>query len=215
MTKDSNTNAVSGATLTTSKIELQNILSIGLESKPNDIALFTSDEQQSWTYKKLNDVSDIVAHSYIKLGTKAGDRIASLLPNCVELFVHYVACFKVGLVLVPMNYRYTPPEIDHALQLSGSSILVSVVDREEDLKQLNVQPTLGIVSLGSGGTLNYIATFESLMKVEEEGSVDITTLRHSEAEGDASSVSFLLLEVLGNQRELLIHTPPTDTACHQ
>lgn len=105
MAKDTNTNVVSGAILTTSKIELQNILNAGLQTKPNEIALFTSDEQQSWTFKKLNEVSDNVAHSYIKLGAKAGDRIASLLPNCVELFVHYVACFKVGLVLVPMNFR--------------------------------------------------------------------------------------------------------------
>jgi len=213
MTKDNNTkNVVSGPTLTTSKIELQNILNIGLQTKPNDIALFTSDEQQSWTFKKLNEVSDNVAHSYIKLGAKAGDRIASLLPNCVELFVHYVACFKVGLVLVPMNFRYKPPEIDHALQLSGSSILVSVVDREDDLKQLTVQPTLGIVSLGGSGTLDYISTFESLMNVEEEGSVEITTLRHPETEGDASSVIFFTSGSTGKPKGVT-HTYTTYGYC--
>ena len=218
-----NNNVVSGPILPlTSKVELQNILKVGLETKPNDIALFTSEDgqhttQQLWTFNKLNEVSDNVAHSYIKLGAKRGDRIASLLPNCVELFVHYIACFKVGLVLVPMNYRYTPPEMDHALQLSGSSILVSVVDREDDLKQLTVKPTLGIVSLGGGGTLDYLADFESLMKeeeLEEEGgsSVDITSLRHPETESDASTVIFFTSGSTGKPKGVT-HTYTTYGYC--
>ena len=108
--------------------------------------------------------------------------------------------------------RYTPPEIDHALQLSGSSILVSVVDREEDLKQLTVQPTLGIVSLGGGGTLNYLSTFESLMNLHEEGSVDITSLRHPEAEGDASSVIFFTSGSTGKPKGVT-HTYTTYGNC--
>ena len=211
-----NNNAVSGPILPlSSKVELQNILKAGLETKPNDIALFTSEDDQLWTFNKLNEVSDNVAHSYIKLGAKPGDRIASLLPNCVQLFVHYVACFKVGLVLVPMNYRYTPPEIDHALELSGSSILISVVDREDDLKQLSVKPTLGIVSLGGGGTLDYLADFESLMKAEDEeggSSVDITSLRHPETEGDASSVIFFTSGSTGKPKGVT-HTYTTYGYC--
>ena len=64
-----NNNVVSGQILPlSSKVELQNILKAGLETKPNDIALFTSEDEQSWTFNKLNEVSDNVAHSYIKLG---------------------------------------------------------------------------------------------------------------------------------------------------
>ena len=128
---------------------------------PNDIALYTSsDNEQIWTFKKLNEASDNIALSYINLGAKKGDRIASLLPNCPEIFVHYIACLKVGLVLVPMNYRYTQSEIDHALKLSGATLVVSHIDRKEDLKLTTVQPTLGTIYVGGEGG----GSFETLMK---------------------------------------------------
>mmetsp|Transcript_15531 Transcript_15531/g.37233 ORF Transcript_15531/g.37233 Transcript_15531/m.37233 type:complete len:608 (+) Transcript_15531:94-1917(+) len=223
-TYNNTNNAVSGPILPlASKVELQNILNVGLETKPNDIALFTSSSSsnnkeedeythQLWTFNKLHEVSDNVARSYIKLGAKSGDRIASLLPNCPELIVHYIACFKVGLVLVPMNYRYTPSEIDHALQLSGSSILVSVVDREEDLKQLTVKTTLGIVSLGGGGTMDFLANFESLMKEEEGGDGTIKSLQYPETEGGASTIIFFTSGSTGKPKGVT-HTYTTYGYC--
>ena len=49
------------------------------------------------------------------LGLAPGDRVASLMPNRGALLVHYLACFKAGLVAAPLNYRYQAPEVDHAL----------------------------------------------------------------------------------------------------
>ena len=37
------------------------------------------------------------------------------MPNRTALLIHYLACFRAGLVAVPLNYRYTHREIDHAL----------------------------------------------------------------------------------------------------
>ncbi|MEM9253429.1 MAG: class I adenylate-forming enzyme family protein, partial [Planctomycetota bacterium] len=36
-------------------------------------------------------------------------------------------------VAVPLNYRYMPPEIDHALEVSGASILVHHAERDADV----------------------------------------------------------------------------------
>jgi long-chain acyl-CoA synthetase len=47
--------------------------------------------------------------------------------------VHYLACFKAGLVATPLNYRYTPPEIDHALKVSGASVLLAHAGQDADL----------------------------------------------------------------------------------
>jgi long-chain acyl-CoA synthetase len=64
---------------------------------------------------------------------KAGDRVASLMPNPIALVVHYLACLKAGLVVTPLNYRYTHREIDHALQVSGDEALLAHVERAEDV----------------------------------------------------------------------------------
>ena len=55
------------------------------------------------------------------------------MPNRADLVVHYLACFKAGLVVTPLNYRYTFREIDHALEVSGAKALVAHVERGEDV----------------------------------------------------------------------------------
>mgnify|MGYP000170046864 CR=1 FL=1 len=61
-----------------------------------------------------------LASDYLRLGLRPGDRVASQMPNRAELLVHYLACMRAGLVAVPLNYRYTAPEIDHALGIGGA-----------------------------------------------------------------------------------------------
>ena len=64
------------------------------------VALATADE--TWTYADLKRCSVALARSYLALGLKPGDRIASLMPNDPWLVAHYLACLASGLVAVPM-----------------------------------------------------------------------------------------------------------------
>jgi Acyl-CoA synthetases (AMP-forming)/AMP-acid ligases II len=49
------------------------------------------------------------------------------------LVVYYIACMKSSLVCVPLNYRYTIPEIEHALEVSEASILLAHAEREGEV----------------------------------------------------------------------------------
>ena len=62
------------------------------------------------------------------------------MPNRFALVVHYLACFKAGLVATPLNYRYMAPEIDHALAVSDARALLAHVEREEDLAASQLAP---------------------------------------------------------------------------
>jgi acyl-CoA synthetase (AMP-forming)/AMP-acid ligase II len=55
------------------------------------------------------------------------------MPNRVDLVVHYLACFRAGLIATPLNYRYTAREIDHALEVSEARVLLAHVERAEDV----------------------------------------------------------------------------------
>ena len=88
---------VAGPPLETPKVELQNILRAGLATKPDAVALYTPAGEPDWTFASLDAASDGVARGYLRLGVRPGDRVASLLPNCVELMIHYIACLKIGL----------------------------------------------------------------------------------------------------------------------
>ena len=100
------------------------------------------------TWRELHDASDRLARNYMALGLEPGDRIASLLPNRILLLVHYLACFRAGLVVTPLNYRYAPPEIDHALEVSGARALLAHVERTEDVgaSRLAGELELGVVA---------------------------------------------------------------------
>lgn len=132
-------------------IILSRLLEIGLQGKLDEAALVTLERQ--WTWRELDQTSSQLATSYLGLGLAPGDRVASLLPNRGALLVHYLACFKAGIVATPLNYRYQAPEIDHALEVSGASLLVAHVEREGDLaaSKLASQLPLGRISFGGKG----------------------------------------------------------------
>src|SRR5262249_14353232 len=107
------------------------LLRAGLDANPDGLALVSAGA--SWTWRDLDDLSSRLATSLLRLGLRPGDRIASLMPNRPELVIHYLACFKAGLVATPLNYRYTAPEIDHALEVSEARMILVHAEREDDL----------------------------------------------------------------------------------
>jgi hypothetical protein len=99
------------------------------------------------------------------LGLKPGDRVASLTPNRIALIAHYLACLKAGLVTTPLNYRYTAPEIDHALIVSGAKIMLAHAERANDLAASKAASLpLGVITYGAenGGA----RSLEALLKAE-------------------------------------------------
>ncbi|MGE0066246.1 MAG: class I adenylate-forming enzyme family protein [Solirubrobacterales bacterium] len=110
---------------------LADLLRVGLDAGPEQVAIVSAEREMSW--RELEEASDRLAGGYRAIGLEAGDRFASLMPNRIALVVHYLACFKAGLVATPLNYRYTFREIDHALTVSGARALVAHVERAEDV----------------------------------------------------------------------------------
>src|SRR5439155_1014561 len=125
---------------------------------PDAVAVVSADDSRSW--RGLDDTSDGLVRNYLRLGLRAGDRIASLLPNRTLLLVHYLACFKAGLVVTPLNYRYAPPEIDHALEVSGATVIVAHAERAADLAATALAG--GLVRIGLEGVLGDGPTLEQL-----------------------------------------------------
>ncbi|MDG2383240.1 MAG: class I adenylate-forming enzyme family protein [Pirellulaceae bacterium] len=113
--------------------DIQRLLETGLSTKPDEIALRSLDA--CWNWKELAEQSTRLAGHLLSQGLQAGDRVASLMPNRGELIIHYLACMKAGLVATPLNYRYQPPEIDHALKISDASLLLFHAEREQEISK--------------------------------------------------------------------------------
>ena len=87
------------------------------------VALWFGD--RSWTYADLDDATDRLAAGLLRAGVRAGDRVALFFPNCPELVLSYFACFKIGAITVPLNYRYREAEARYAIEHSGATTLIA------------------------------------------------------------------------------------------
>ena len=80
------------------------------------------------TYAELNSRVNRLANALAGLGVKMGDRVAALMFNSNEYAEITFALAKLGAILVPLNYRLAPLEIEYILNDSGSIGLVYAND---------------------------------------------------------------------------------------
>jgi long-chain acyl-CoA synthetase len=139
---------IDGAPIDAPAAPLHDLLVVGLGAAADEDAMVSAERRVSW--RELEGESSRLVVGYLALGLERGDRIASLMPNRIALAIHYLACFKAGLVATPLNYRYTFREIDHALEVSGASALLAHAERGEDLaaSRLVGELSLGTISYG-------------------------------------------------------------------
>ncbi len=142
--------------------DLANLLATTVSDRPDEIAVVSA--TATWTWRELDrDVDRLAAH-FLSMGLRPGDRVASLMPNRIELVLHYLACLKAGLVVTPLNYRYTPAEIDYALGVLGASILIGHTERAADIGASTLAGKLPLGLISFGGPLDGAIAFEDLLK---------------------------------------------------
>lgn len=77
------------------------------------------------TVGEIGAQADRVASAFHhKLGLKAMDRIAVMLPTWADTAIAYVACFKLGLALVPIVAIYGAREIGLIMRQTGAKALI-------------------------------------------------------------------------------------------
>jgi len=78
------------------------------------------------TFKQLDEMASRFAAALTALGVKPGDRVATLLPNLVQMVVAIYGAWRVGAVVVTNNPLYTDRELEHQLSDSGTKLLISL-----------------------------------------------------------------------------------------
>jgi len=91
---------------------------------------FVAFEDRRLTYAQVDAQADALAAALCELGIEAGDRIALTLPNWPEFVVSAFAAAKLGAVIVPLNPRFTPPELQYMLRHSESVAVVTAENWE-------------------------------------------------------------------------------------
>ena len=68
-----------------------------------------------FTFGELDARSDRLAHVLARRGLAAGDRLAFYVANRLEIIDLWLACAKLGVIVVPINVLYRDREIRHIL----------------------------------------------------------------------------------------------------
>jgi len=82
------------------------------------------DGRRRVTYRELNDRVNRLSRVLQSLGLKPGARCALLAYNCLEYVEVIFAAAKMGLLLVPLNWRLSPAELAFNLSDSGTETLL-------------------------------------------------------------------------------------------
>src|SRR5690606_23096800 len=92
-------------------------------STPDRSALVAPDGSRL-TYAELHARADAVALRLAALGVYAGDRVGVLLPNGVPFAEVVHACMRLGAVLLPLNVRLTPGELEWQVRDAGARVVL-------------------------------------------------------------------------------------------
>src|SRR5438477_12833107 len=100
------------------------MLNAAAESHPNSAATIFFNRKRS--YRSISEAAWRFANGLRRLGVKTGDRVALVLPNSPQFVIAFYGALRAGAIVVPCNPLYTPPELQHQLADSGSTIVVTL-----------------------------------------------------------------------------------------
>jgi long-chain acyl-CoA synthetase len=77
------------------------------------------------SYTELGEQVDRAAEGLRRLGVRAGDRVALILPNCPQHVIAFYAVLRLGAVVVEHNPLYTSRELRHQFEDHQARIVIA------------------------------------------------------------------------------------------
>ncbi len=75
---------------------------------------------RTWTWTQIDDQVSAFASALASRGIGRGDRVLVHAKNTAQMFFSMFACFKLGAIWVPTNFRLMPDEVIYLAQFSGA-----------------------------------------------------------------------------------------------
>ncbi|MGE4133741.1 MAG: class I adenylate-forming enzyme family protein [Bdellovibrionales bacterium] len=93
---------------------------------PQAVALQMGETGQAYTYQECFNIAcrlAFVLKSRFQVGP--GDRVACMSQNELEYILLFYATQRLGAILVPVNFRFTSPEVEHIVRDCGAKLLIA------------------------------------------------------------------------------------------
>ncbi len=126
------------------------------------------DGEKRLTYRELNCRVNRLANALLGLGLQNGDRVAVLSYNRVEFLEIIMAAAKLGLMVVPLNWRLTAPELAFIVNDSNAETLffdAGLIELVKDLKEKTSQKHYIVIG---DQEISDASNYEAVLSVQSE-----------------------------------------------
>lgn len=96
---------------------LQDVVAKWAKDRPEAPALLSAEEDITVTWRDFDRLSTALACEMLRLGFRKGDFLVTLLPMTVEHVLLEYSCFKIGVIVAPLDLRLTSAEVIRALEI--------------------------------------------------------------------------------------------------
>ena len=108
------------------------------------------------TYGQVDELSRALAAWLQGTGLARGDRVAIMMPNVLQYPVAAAAVLRAGFIAVNVNPLYTPRELEHQLNDSGSKAIIILENFAATLeKAIASTPVKHVVVASMGDLLGF------------------------------------------------------------
>lgn len=96
-------------------------------------------EDQKWTFRQINELSNRVAHVFEEAGLKKGDAVALLMESRPEYAAIWLGLSKLGVVTALINYNLRDKPLVHCIRIAESKAVIFAADFSEPMESIRDQ----------------------------------------------------------------------------
>ncbi|RZN11885.1 acyl-CoA synthetase [Bradyrhizobium genosp. SA-3] len=135
--------------------------------------------EASWTWPELDRRISAMAAALSTRGVRKGDRVLVQSKNCNQLFESMFACFRLGAVWVPTNFRQTPEEVAYLGKASGATAMFCQSDFPDHAAAARAEAP-GIRFVVSIGESNFGEDYDDLVRRHDGDAVAEVAVDHDD-----------------------------------
>ena len=96
---------------------LHGVLTKWAKARPDALALLSAEGDRVVTWKDFDRITTAMARELLRLGFKKGDFLVTMLPMSVDHVLLEYSCFKIGVIVAPLDLRLSSVEVMRALEI--------------------------------------------------------------------------------------------------
>ena len=105
---------------------LHDVVAKWAKAKPEAPAILSAEGDRAVTWSEFDRMTTAMAGDLFRLGFKKGDYLVTMLPLSVDHVLLEYSCFKIGVIVAPLDLRLTSAEVIRALQILRPAAFVSL-----------------------------------------------------------------------------------------